>query len=78
MLLSLLPFYPLVSFLLIIFLKKQLSWLNGADTEGKGNLKEALILSETPTVLLLDSQNQIIMKRFKPEELRLFLKGVMN
>lgn len=54
--------------------KKGLVWRNTADLESKGNLKEAIILRETPTVMLLDKNNIIVKKRFTPEELRAFLQ----
>lgn len=57
------------------FIKEnRLNWLNGADFKQKGNLKEDIIITETPTVLLLDKEGTIIDKRFTPNELKTFLK----
>lgn len=53
---------------------KGLWWKNVADIDAKGNLKHAIILAETPTVLLLDKNNTVIKKRFTPTELRVFLR----
>ncbi len=61
------------------FIKEnRLTWINGADFDRKGNLSTELIITETPTVILLDSKGKIIDKRFKPEELKEFLKQNLN
>ncbi|MBI3141520.1 MAG: TlpA family protein disulfide reductase [Bacteroidetes bacterium] len=50
-----------------------LDWTNVADLENTGNLREAFIIGETPTVLLLDHTGKIVKKRLNPNQLDAFL-----
>jgi thiol-disulfide isomerase/thioredoxin len=62
----------------IEFIKKHdLTWINGADMERKGNFTKDIIVGETPTALLLNSEGIIVEKRLSPTELDKFLKEAL-
>lgn len=61
------------------FIKENdLTWINGADIERKGNFTKDIIVSETPTTLLLNKNGVIVRKRISPIELDKFLKSELN
>lgn len=55
--------------------QENLTWTNAADLKQRGNLGEDYIITETPTVLLIDSNGIIVNKRFTARTLSQFLEA---
>jgi len=55
--------------------QEKLTWTNAADLKQKGNLHEDYIITETPTVLLIDANGVVVNKRFTARSLSQFLEA---